>query len=349
MRNKDTPTPHQDPLSDRAAEWHVKRERGLSAKESAQLDAEIASDPELRRELDAFAESQHFAQILPPAIAQELLAETAPLQRASKAWRVLGAAAAVLILGFGLYFFNTASESVDYRQNLTATAQIRTHVLPDGSLIRLNTDSEIEVRYSKEKRSIQLLKGEALFEVAKDRERPFTVAIGQIKVEAVGTAFNIRYSDTIDVIVTEGIISIASESTPLKKAPKSSPVSAAHAAKRVIQGQRALVTSERPSSAPEIEVSTPASGTVEHALNWYRSLLTIEAECLESIASSFEQKTGYRLVIADPDLKQLQFGGRFPSDDVIGFLNILDTGYGIPWKKGNPGEFIIGERNANQH
>ncbi|MBK1877632.1 FecR domain-containing protein [Pelagicoccus mobilis] len=352
MFNHDNNEQEANSLFERAADWFVKCERGLSPDENAQLERELERDPKLQDELDAFFESQQLAQGLSPDLANELLAEAQATSTVSTWWKHMGAMAALLILGIGLFFATHPIDQTTHTEELVATQQTQTHVLPDGSLIRLNSDTRVEVSYSEHERAIQLLSGEALFEVAKDKSRPFSVSIGEVKVLAVGTAFNIKFSDTIDVFVTEGIVSIDSPLLLAHDAVQAiesnvGPSSPLDRGKRVIQGQRAEVIHNENTKAVQLKVTTPDPQTVNQALRWQRSLLTIEAETLEQIAASFEQKTGYKLVIADPKLKQLQFGGRFPSDDALGFLKILNTGYGIPWKKGAEGEFIIGEPDAN--
>lgn len=91
----------------------------------------------------------------------------------------------------------------------TAIGERREVSLNDGSVIDLNTNSAVEVRFDKKKREISLLKGEAYFDVAKDRDRPFVVDTGNGEVMAVGTAFNInRYADKTIVTVTEGTVAV---------------------------------------------------------------------------------------------------------------------------------------------
>src|SRR5690606_33638330 len=68
----------------------------------------------------------------------------------------------------------------------------RTETLPDGTEVVLNTDSALEMRYSKGRRYIEVKQGEAQFEVAHDASRPFVVSIGEDTVTALGTRFQVR-------------------------------------------------------------------------------------------------------------------------------------------------------------
>ena len=87
--------------------------------------------------------------------------------------------------------------------------------MEDGSTIALNTNSRVNIDYSGERRVVQLLRGEASFDVAKSPQRPFVVYAGSGLIWAVGTAFNVRYtSDLVDVIVTEGIVKVYTQVSP---------------------------------------------------------------------------------------------------------------------------------------
>ena len=86
----------------------------------------------------------------------------------------------------------------------------------DGSAISINTDSHVAVEIDEEARHVALYRGEALFEVAPDAERPFQVVAGNNRITAIGTAFNIELdTDTTEVTVTEGTVQIDSFETPI--------------------------------------------------------------------------------------------------------------------------------------
>ncbi|MFY4729554.1 FecR family protein [Nitrospira sp. BLG_2] len=92
----------------------------------------------------------------------------------------------------------------DYK---TAPGEQKSVSLADGSTVFLNTQSAFSVNLSEQRRSLALTRGEALFEVAHDIERPFEVTVGGWIVRAVGTTFNIdRHADNITVTVVEGAV-----------------------------------------------------------------------------------------------------------------------------------------------
>lgn len=94
----------------------------------------------------------------------------------------------------------------------TRLGEQRTVRLDDGSLISLNTQSRIEVRFSEETRDVRLLEGEALFSVEHDASRPFRVISGSTTVQAIGTQFNVYRSPAgTKVFVVEGVVQVTTD------------------------------------------------------------------------------------------------------------------------------------------
>ena len=82
--------------------------------------------------------------------------------------------------------------------------------LPDGSVLRLNTDSTVTVHYSARERAIDLDRGEALFQVAHDSVRRLRVAVGDTNVVAVGTQFDVyAHAGVTDLTVIEGTVAVS--------------------------------------------------------------------------------------------------------------------------------------------
>ncbi|MFH7017329.1 FecR family protein [Flavobacterium sp. FlaQc-47] len=85
--------------------------------------------------------------------------------------------------------------------------------LSDGTIVYLNSGSSLRypVQFSKNKSRQVFLVGEAYFEVAKDKQHPFTVNTQDINVQVLGTRFNVSsYTEDIstDVVLVEGKVSL---------------------------------------------------------------------------------------------------------------------------------------------
>ena len=66
-------------------------------------------------------------------------------------------------------------------------------ILPDGTKVWLNSESSIRypTAFTEKERKV-IISGEVFFEVAKDKEKPFIVAAGKTRIEALGTQFNVN-------------------------------------------------------------------------------------------------------------------------------------------------------------
>lgn len=103
----------------------------------------------------------------------------------------------------------------------TVPGEMRALTLEDGSRVQLGTATKIRVRYGPNGRQLTLQKGEALFNVAHDVLRPFTVAAGDVTVTATGTKFDVsRIDDRVSVTLLQGrVIVHASGGTALALRP----------------------------------------------------------------------------------------------------------------------------------
>lgn len=93
--------------------------------------------------------------------------------------------------------------------HVTATGELRDVSLSDGSVVRLDAGSSIAVHLTDRERSVELLKGRAFFDVAKDTSRPFSVVASRGKITALGTRFIVhRWADDVSVAVDESAVSV---------------------------------------------------------------------------------------------------------------------------------------------
>lgn len=119
---------------------------------------------------------------------------------------VFGAVLAVLVAGAGIGVWWALTRPPVYA---TAVGEQRTVQLADGSAIRLDTDSRVRVRLSDGARRIDMLQGQALFEVAHDAARPFVVSADATTVTALGTVFDVRRTgDDVRVVLVQGRVRV---------------------------------------------------------------------------------------------------------------------------------------------
>jgi transmembrane sensor len=194
-------------------------------------------------------------------------------------------AAAAATVAVGIWWFVEGPGS--WEAHTTAVGEQRTVALSDGSLVYVNTDTRIDVRYSAGAREVRLRRGEALFKVAQDAARPFQVHIEDTTVRALGTEFNIyrRLAET-RVAVIEGAVQVSKDQAApyaAVSAPAStSPSSPGSVPKRLVAGEGIdLLANGR--------AARPVRINVAQAIAWRQRRLVFEWETLETIAAEFNR------------------------------------------------------------
>lgn len=135
-----------------------------------------------------------------------------PLSVRRRRVAVLGAACAcVLALGLGWTLRDQSEPSLldDDAVVAPSTETVHAATLSDGSRVELAANSLVTVHYDEAQRNLSLDSGEGFFSVAHNPRRPFIVAAGDVRIRAVGTAFNVRHAaDRVVVTVTEGVVKV---------------------------------------------------------------------------------------------------------------------------------------------
>lgn len=141
----------------------------------------------------------------PVAVLQSLFAS--PLASPKYAMSLVVACVAI-----GLLVLSGSNKTMTTHYS-TGAGEIRTITLADSSVITLGAKSQISTHISKTARSVDLLSGEAFFNVAKHRDKPFSVSVNNVSVEVVGTQFNIqKLRGAVSVAVVEGIVNVFEQS-----------------------------------------------------------------------------------------------------------------------------------------
>ena len=250
-----------------------------------------------------------------------------------------GVAVGVLIVALVILSQNLDS-SLNYEAALiTATGEHRDYVLPDGSTIALNTASQISVRYSDEERFVQLIRGEAIFEVASNVDRPFVVRANNTIVEAIGTAFLVRFeSELFEVAVTEGSVKVTDLMNITADAPDEAgtPVPAVRthsvATEPIVlaAGQALSLPVGGSVAMPEFAVVEEISERqLQRKMAWQEGLLDFSDSPLEEVIREVSRHTTLNIEIEDPALRELMFGGVFRTGDTEPLFQALEITYNI--------------------
>ena len=314
-------------IDEEAAMWIWRMDSAAAdAAERQAYEAWLRQDPRHRRAaaelsavwgaLDGLAEAKRDEKIATFANA----AKPASPPRARR-WRF--AAAMLAAIAVGLLWLQKGSE----RQTLaTAVGQQRNVTLADGSVVTLNTNSIVETDLRRQTREIYLRKGEAHFQVAHDRSRPFLVHAGDAVVRAVGTAFEVRVmtDQHVDVVVNEGRVEVR-------------PAAAATV--------RALSAGERLSTASKDYRVVPITAQqLSSELAWREGAIIFDGEPLSEAIAEIERYTDARIIVSDPQVAAMRVGGRFRTGDVQEFFNALQAALPVSIRHSGAGVVFIDPR-----
>jgi len=208
----------------------------------------------------------------------------------------------------------------------TQIGERRIVVLSDGSRVQLNTGSTIEAAMTAKARKIRLVRGEALFEVAHNKARPFLVDAGTAQLRAVGTAFNVRIRDeVVELTVTEGVVAVSSGGQVLRSA----------AAPHIAAGGGAVI---RPGAVAPTQLD---DAEMRQRTAWREGVIELDGETLAQAVEEFNRYRSAPIILGDARLANIRVGGRFEVDEADKFLLALETGFPIRAMPASDGSLLL--------
>lgn len=200
----------------------------------------------------------------------------------------------------------------------TDTGQQLTVPLEDGSRLMLNTETRIRVRFDEQARRIELESGEALFDVAQDRARPFVVRAGDREITALGTQFVVRH-DGMQTAVTlvDGKVSVngdgVADAPPAvaESESRGAAVAILNPGERITIGPRRLMVVDRPS--------------LEAVTAWRRGEIVFESTPLAQAIEEMNRYSVRKLRLGTLAAGNTPVSGLFRSGDAENFALALTT------------------------
>ena len=228
--------------------------------------------------------------------------------------RTMAACVALAVIG-GFVFGSLAVQGETYT---TAIGEQRIVKLEDGSTVELNTASRVRVHFSRHQRDIDLIKGQALFHVAKDPLRPFLVASNDTLIRAVGTEFDVyQRASATTVTVLEGRVTVHSNFARSDAGTAdSAPLSA---------GEQ--ITVNVPSAVPSLP--SPQRANVAVATAWTQHRLVFDSTPLTEVAAEFNRYNTRHLIVDARGLAHFHISGSFASTDPSSLLRFLEAQHGL--------------------
>ncbi len=215
----------------------------------------------------------------------------------------------------------------------TAPGEQKRVRLADGTGVLLNTDSRLRVKLSGSERRLYLDRGQAFFQVAKDKARPFRVFVRHDEVRALGTAFEVRrLGDSVQVTLEEGRVAIyhAGDARPqaLGRASGanvlSGPGGASGSAEPVAilsPGEQAVMTFTRPVTVREIDLRKVQA--------WRYGRMILDDAPLGETVADLNRYGGVQIVLADPKLADIRVSGVFHTGRPDDFVKSVTAAFPV--------------------
>ncbi len=289
-----------DPIYMEALEWFVRIKDEKASPEDRNAFAQwIAADP-------SHAEAYERAQALWDRF-DIIKPEYERLRKAGRIGRrdlLLGGLATAIIVP-GAYFLTRPGLFADY---MTGIGERQTFALPDGSTVELGSYSSLSVNFTERQRRLTLHRGQGFFTVSPDMSRPFVVEAGAGATRALGTQFDVKFTDdTATVTVVEHSVSV--------ELPVSDPV-------EVGEGWQVSYSAVNIDSAQRTDLVTVQA--------WRRDRIVFEDVPLRTVLRELERYRRGRIILMDESIGNIPVTAIFETrraEDALGTIaNTLPIG-----------------------
>jgi transmembrane sensor len=311
-----------------AASWLIRRKEGISHREELRFVTWLEADPVNRTAYDDLSRGWEVAgeasahPAIRTMVREALMIRPAGARR--RPWIAAGIAAAiVMVVGVSYTSLrdvpsaNThkivavAATTPQVRILQTGTGERATVPLDDGSVVTLNTNSRLRVVFTEARRDVTLLAGQALFQVVKNRQRPFVVTAGDRQVIAVGTEFEVKLETRgVRVSLIEGIVDVR------RIVPRGARVSVGiEAVTRLEAGETLLAL---PTGPMTVKTANVAENT-----RWREGRVRFDDTPLAEAVAEMNRYSKTPIVLTDPALGNIRISGAFKTGQTSTFVTAI--------------------------
>ena len=287
---------HDDRAQERlaqASDWIARLQaRELTAADGLAFDVWLDAAPGNAQAYDQALAIWHTVGASAHAIGRELA--SAERRRAKPAvgrrW-LIGAGSLAAAAGVLIVILPSAPSKPATQTYATAKGQHKAVTLADGSKVELNAETRLAVTLARDERRVVMGDGEAIFDVAADADRPFTINTGDHIVRVVGTQFDVRNrEDGLAVTVARGTVEVRPE-----------PAGPAGRTYVLHPGQRLVIAGARAARVSRMEPAT--------AFSWRTGRMVYRDEPLANVVADLNRQFDKPIRIADDDLGQTPISG----------------------------------------
>ncbi len=272
------------------------------------------------------------------------LPRTTPPLQSMRRWSMgrisqAAAAAAVLVVAGWIGYASFTASNV-FRND---SQEVRRVTLPDGSLVSLNPDSEIYLRWTASERRLDLRHGRARFQVAKNPQRPFLVDTEFGTVRAVGTIFDVdaqRQETRVTVIegrvaVETGVVSMRAHDSVRAGSQNGAGTNVDNSSLQLSAGDRAKIMGEEVAGTEDVAPSVVA---------WTAQRVVFRGATLDRVIDEFNRYQSRPVIIDDSRLAPLIISGVFDPSNPDSLLSYLELYEGVKVERMEDGGVLLSSR-----
>ncbi len=230
-------------------------------------------------------------------------------------------AAAILLLvslsgtvGYFISYFSFTSKS-EFTEIIVPKGDRSTVMLPDGSKVRLNSDSQLKFvsNFRSGKRKVRL-QGEAFFNVVPDKSHPFVVETQGLDVEVLGTSFNVSCYPNDSLITTflqSGSVKISGDKT----------------------GDILLCPTEAYFYNRVTSESSKVKMKDQRLSDWTKGILTVSGETIGELAKKLERRYNIHIIFGDSEVENHRYTGSIKDENINTVLEALEFASSIKYQR----------------
>jgi len=242
----------------------------------------------------------------------------------------------------------------------TGMGQRSTFTLEDGSSVELNAESRIKVIFTKSRRDVELVRGQALFSVAKNAQRPFIVHAGNRQITAVGTQFDVRLdSHSVQVTLLEGKVRVQRTGAPLsvsevggRTAQQEGESTSGMAEIITLTPGKQLIASMLPIARVPVSAEGGARDTnivrdidVAKVTGWRDGRVFLEDRSLEDAVQEMNKHSVVQIHVSDESLAHIRVNGMFRAGEQEAFVTALEANFPISAEQRGDHEIVLTSRH----
>ncbi|RDY69607.1 FecR family protein [Lysobacter soli] len=282
------------------------------------------------RNIEAWLEMERVQALSAQLRSDEMLrATTRAIRRTParpfNAWLPAAAAAVLVVAVAAIWWRYEPETAATSHRYATTTGQQSEVTLADGTVVLLDTGTQLTATFDSRERVVELERGRAQFVVGVDAQRPFLVKAGPSVVRDVGTTFQVaRREGAVDVGLLEGRVDVSTTGD--------------RAVARLAPGEAVSVD-----AAGRIGPKAPLD--VASARAWPQGDLVFKQRRLDELLAEMNKYSKQQVRLADPALGGLTVSGVFHAGDQDALVAVLERGWSLRAERRGADEIVLHRRD----